>query len=186
MDKFFEYNKFFSTQKVQPFRTYKTVLIKNEEKEVIGMFLRDTTDGHNRMMICDPEGRMLSRLQAEDGDTSFRTVKKMMEITDENEKVIGKFHAKNAMGATWYIDNPEGENVGEIHVGIPGDKILDSTGEQVGSIGLSAGDIAKRFLTKAKSWNVSITKEMDPDKKMLFTAAALLLSVITRYPAFIR
>ena len=185
MDKFFEYDKYFSTQKVQPFKTYATVQIKNEEKEVIGMFLRNTDDGHNKMMICDPDGKKLAQMQSGEGDTSFRTVKKMLEITDENEKVIAKVHAKNAIGATWYIDSPKGDNLGEVHVGLAGEKILDASGEQIASIGMSAGGVAKRFLTKAKSWNVTFTKELDPEKTLLFKSAGLLLSVILRYQTFI-
>jgi len=186
MDKFFEYDKYYSTQKVQPFKTYATVQIKNEDKEVIGMFMRNTDDGHNKMRICDPDGKMLAQMQSEDGDTSLRVVKKMLEITDGNENVIAKVHAKNAMGATWYIDSPSGENLGEVHVGLGGEKILDTNGEQIASIGMSAGGVAKRLLTKAKSWNVTFTKKMDQEKNILFKSAGLLLSVLLRYPTFIR
>lgn len=186
MNEFFNYDKYCSTQKVQPFRIYATVQIKNEEKEVIGMFLRYTDDGHNKLRICDPDGKMLAQMQSEEGDKSFRTVKKMLEITDENENVIGKVHAKNAIGATWYIDSPSGENLGEVHVGLAGEKILDAGGEEIASIGMSAGGVAKRFLTNAKSWNVTFTKELDPEKTVLFKSAVLLLSVILRYPTFIR
>lgn len=195
MNDFFKLNEYIIKQKVQPFKSAKTIMIINPEnneeiadiKKIVlekdGFFIA----GRHALGIYTPDEKRIATVGeinavgGTDEETEEKKNRLILGVLDENDEVMGKFFSKNMLGATLFINDPNDERVGELKVGFTGDKIIDVNGNEVLKVGRYTAGVIRESLTKAKSFKLKMLKEVEDNEKILFVTAAILYQIMCSY-----